>query len=96
MNDAKREHPVGMIGLGIMGGAIGRNLVAGGRRVIGYDIDRARCDEAEADGLEIARDAAEVAQRARHVLLSLPNPHALHATAQRLRMPIRRGASSPR
>src|SRR5436190_1246862 len=82
MNNTKGEPPVGMIALGIMGGAIGRNLVAGGRRVIGYDIDRARCDEAEAAGLEIARDAAEVAQRARHVLLSLPNPHALHATAR--------------
>jgi L-threonate 2-dehydrogenase len=82
MNNTKREHPVGMIGLGIMGGAIGRNLVAGGRRVIGYDIDPARCDEAESGGLEIARDAAEVARQARHVLLSLPNPHALHATAR--------------
>ena len=33
---------VGIIGLGIMGGAIGRNLIARGWHVIGFDIDAAR------------------------------------------------------
>ena len=31
---------VGVIGLGIMGGAFAKNLVAAGWRVIGYDIKR--------------------------------------------------------
>ncbi len=33
---------VGIIGLGIMGSAISRNLVERGWRVIGFDIDAAR------------------------------------------------------
>ena len=36
------EKRIGIIGLGIMGGAFARNLVAGGWKVIGYDIDAAR------------------------------------------------------
>ena len=36
------DKTVGMIGLGIMGGAIARNLVERGWRVIGYDTDAAR------------------------------------------------------
>ena len=33
---------VGIVGLGIMGGAFANNLVDAGWRVIGYDIDPAR------------------------------------------------------
>jgi len=36
---------VGIVGLGIMGGAIGRNLVDRGWRVIGFDTDTVRCAE---------------------------------------------------
>ena len=36
---------VGVIGLGIMGGAMARNLVAGGWRVVGFDVDAARQSE---------------------------------------------------
>jgi len=34
-----RKKTVGVVGLGIMGGAFARNLVGAGWRVIGYDID---------------------------------------------------------
>ena len=36
------DKTVGMIGLGIMGSAIARNLVERGWKVIGYDIDAGR------------------------------------------------------
>ena len=65
-----------------MGGAIGRNLVADGWRVIGHDIDAARCAEAEAAGIEIAQGAAQLAERAPNILVSLPTPQALHATVR--------------
>jgi L-threonate 2-dehydrogenase len=71
---------VGIIGLGIMGGAIARNLVARGWQVVGFDIDAARCAEARANGVEIATDAAQVAARAEVIMLSLPNPAAVHST----------------
>src|SRR5262249_42967699 len=80
MSNAKREHPVGIIGLGIMGGAIGRNLTAAGWHVIGHDIDAARRAEAQAAGILIVGGAAKLAERAPHILVSLPNLQALHAT----------------
>jgi putative dehydrogenase len=56
---------VGIVGLGIMGGAFAKNLVAAGWRVVGYDIDPARRRTMARAGVEIAPDtktlAAEVA-----------------------------------
>ena len=65
---------VGVIGLGIMGGAIAKNLAAAGWQVIGFDIAKERCAEAKAAGVEIARDVAAVAGKATNILVSLPKP----------------------
>jgi L-threonate 2-dehydrogenase len=70
---------VGIIGLGIMGGAIARNLAAKGWNVAGFDTDPERCDEARANGVEIAANAAGVAVLADIILMSLPSPAAVHA-----------------
>jgi len=72
------DKTVGVIGLGIMGGAISRNLRQRGWRVIGADIAPDRCAELGADGIEIAPNAASVAGVAPLLLLSLPGPAALH------------------
>ena len=56
---------IGIIGLGIMGGAFARNLAAGGWKVIGYDIDAARKAEAKAAGVKIAASAEAVAKAAK-------------------------------
>ena len=55
---------IGVVGLGIMGGAFAKNLVAAGWRVIGCDLEPARCEEARAAGIEIVDDAAAVAEAA--------------------------------
>ena len=52
---------VGVIGLGIMGGAFAKNLVAAGWRVACFDTNPARRREARRAGVEIANNAAEVA-----------------------------------
>lgn len=70
---------VGIIGLGIMGGAIARNLLAAGVGVCGYDID-ARCIEALGQEGIAAGSAAEAAQGADLVLTSLPSAEALDET----------------
>ena len=44
---------VGVIGLGIMGGAIAKNLAAAGWNVVGHDIDDGRRKEAAAAGVTI-------------------------------------------
>jgi L-threonate 2-dehydrogenase len=72
----------GMIGLGIMGSAISRNLVERGWRVIGYDIDAARKKEAADAGVAIAADIAEVVRDAPIILTSLPTPAAVMDVAQ--------------
>ncbi len=80
----KTKGTVGVIGLGIMGGAFARNLAAAGWRVIGFDISLPRRREAERAGVEIAKSAAEVAGKAPTVLLSLPKPQALMDVAREI------------
>src|SRR6516162_5915867 len=72
---------VGIIGLGIMGGAFARNLVAAGRRVIGYDIAPARRRAMAKLSVELAEDVGALVQRARTIITSLPKPSALAETA---------------
>ena len=82
MSPAKSNKIAGVIGLGIMGGAFARNLVAKGWRVVGYDISAARRRELGRAGLEIASDAAAVAAAAPIIVTSLPKPEALLATVK--------------
>jgi 3-hydroxyisobutyrate dehydrogenase-like beta-hydroxyacid dehydrogenase len=68
---------VGMIGLGIMGGAFARNLAAAGCQVKGCDIDPARASELSEAGVEIALDVSAIAQSVPTIITSLPAPKAL-------------------
>jgi 3-hydroxyisobutyrate dehydrogenase-like beta-hydroxyacid dehydrogenase len=70
---------VGIVGLGIMGGAFARNLAEGGWRVLGYDIDPARRRALAKAGVEIMPDVATLARSAPVVITSLPSPQALDA-----------------
>jgi 3-hydroxyisobutyrate dehydrogenase-like beta-hydroxyacid dehydrogenase len=72
---------VGVIGLGIMGGAFAENLVAAGWPVVGYDIAPAQRRALARLGVKIADDVAAVAREAKTVITSLPKPQALAATA---------------
>jgi L-threonate 2-dehydrogenase len=83
---------VGMVGLGIMGSAISRNLAERGWRVIGFDTDAARRNEAAQAGVTIAADAAEVAREAPVIMTSLPSPAAVMDVAGI----IAKSAPSPR
>src|SRR5579863_8558538 len=78
---AGKQGVVGIVGLGIMGGAFAENLVAAGWRVIGYDIAPVRRRALARAGVEIAADAADVARKAKTIITSLPSPSALAATA---------------
>ena len=76
-----KKDSVGIVGLGIMGGAFAQNLLAARWRVIGYDIAPGRRRAVAKLGGEIAADASEVARRARTIIISLPKPSALVETA---------------
>jgi 3-hydroxyisobutyrate dehydrogenase-like beta-hydroxyacid dehydrogenase len=71
---------VGVVGLGIMGGAFARNLRAAGWRVIGYDIAASRRRTLARIDVEIAAGPGELAREARTIILSLPAPAALAST----------------
>jgi 3-hydroxyisobutyrate dehydrogenase-like beta-hydroxyacid dehydrogenase len=80
MSAAGAKGTVGVVGLGIMGGAIAKNLVATGWRVLGYDIDAARTREATAAGVETTASAGALAMTAPTIITSLPTPAALDVT----------------
>jgi L-threonate 2-dehydrogenase len=76
------DKTVGIIGLGIMGGAIAHNLVERGWRVIGFDIDAAKCAELAAEQVVIVEDVAHVVHNAPIVMTSLPTPAAVESVAK--------------
>ena len=65
-----------------MGGAIARNLVERGWRVIGFDIDAARCAELALADVTIADRRGQVARDAPIIMTSLPSPAAVEDVAQ--------------
>jgi len=78
------DRTVGIIGLGIMGGAIARNLVDRGWRVVGFDTDAARRAELAQANVTIAGDAGQVARDAPIVMTSLPTPAAVADVAHEI------------
>jgi 3-hydroxyisobutyrate dehydrogenase/glyoxylate/succinic semialdehyde reductase len=76
------DKTVGMVGLGIMGSAIARNLVDRGWRVIGFDIDAARRAELALANVTIVDDVGEVVRDAPVIMTSLPSPAAVETVAQ--------------
>ena len=80
----KNKGTVGVIGLGIMGGAFAKNLAAAGWCVVGYDISAARRREAQRAGVEIASSAIGVAEKVPTILTSLPKPQALMDTVRQI------------
>lgn len=76
------DKTVGIIGLGIMGGAIARNLVERGWRVVGFDVDPARNSELAQAHVMIATDIAQLVRNVPIVMTSLPTPAAVETVAQ--------------
>jgi L-threonate 2-dehydrogenase len=75
---------VGIVGLGIMGSAIARNLVERGWHVIGFDIDARRRDELARAGVTIVADVTQVAGGTEVVMTSLPSPAAAFDVAREI------------
>jgi putative dehydrogenase len=80
MKAGSQKGTVGIVGLGIMGGAFARNLVEAGWRVVGFDIDSGIKRAMAKLGVEIAADAKALAEAVPTIITSLPNASALHAT----------------
>jgi 3-hydroxyisobutyrate dehydrogenase-like beta-hydroxyacid dehydrogenase len=87
--DMKDKVPIGIVGLGIMGSAIARNLTRAGWRVSGFDVDRARAAAVANDGVTAAGSVTDVARTCPVVLTSLPSAAALDAVVSDI------GAANP-
>jgi putative dehydrogenase len=78
------DKTVGIIGLGIMGGAIAANLMERGWTVIGYDVDKDRMAELAAAGMATANSVQDVAKASVYILTSLPSPAAAFDVADQI------------
>lgn len=67
---------VGMVGLGIMGSAMARNMLSHGLSVTGFDLSSSAMGACEHDRFRPAGSPREVAEAADIVLLSLPSASA--------------------
>ena len=76
------DKTVGIVGLGIMGGAIARNLVDRGWRVIGFDTDAAKRAELRAAKVIIADSVEQLTRDAPVIMTSLPTPAAVESVAK--------------
>ncbi|MDE0099054.1 MAG: sulfolactaldehyde 3-reductase [Truepera sp.] len=63
---------IGFVGLGTMGLPMARNILEGGHRVIGFDLDSAARRRHHANGGEVAGSAAEAARGADLVVTMVP------------------------
>ncbi|MFM2239917.1 MAG: hypothetical protein RJA69_1291 [Pseudomonadota bacterium] len=73
------KQTVGVVGLGIMGGAYACNLLSKGFEVVGYDVAADRRQALVALGLQPATSPRDVARQCDCVVTSLPSPAAFHA-----------------
>jgi len=64
---------VGFVGLGLMGTAMSRNLIAAGFPVVGHDVRAEQVQALVAGGGKAAASAAEVAKQADAVITALPS-----------------------
>lgn len=69
---------IGILGLGIMGGAMARALIAAGHDVTGHDIDPRRLQALKRAGGRAQSSAAAVARSADALITALPSARALH------------------
>ena len=71
---------IGVIGLGLMGTAMSQKLMQEGHRVYGFDIDQSRLDVLAENGGAPASSAAEAAEDAQFVIISLLYSHVVRET----------------
>ncbi len=76
---ARGAGTVGIVGLGIMGGAFAKHLTAARLRVTGFDIAPPACAALRRLGGAVAESAAAVAARERIIITSLPSLAAFEA-----------------
>src|SRR5689334_23589095 len=78
------DKTVGIVGLGIMGSAIARNLVERGWHVIGFDVNPATNAELARANVSIAGSVAQLTRDVPIIMTSLPTPAAVERVAHEI------------
>jgi len=73
------KYEMGIVGLGVLGSAIAKNMAAGGASVLGYDISPDACAVAARDGVAIAESLPQLAAECPVIFTCLPSAAALEA-----------------
>jgi 3-hydroxyisobutyrate dehydrogenase-like beta-hydroxyacid dehydrogenase len=75
---------IGLVGLGIIGSAIFKNIQDSKFNPIGFDIDQKRIEELSASDFHVSSSLNEVLEKSSILISSLPNNHALDETIDSL------------
>lgn len=86
---------VGVVGLGMMGGSIARNLLERGHAVSGVDLDPARREAFAAAGGRLVAAAADLVGACPVILTSLPSEAALATVSSQLAAAIETSGAKP-
>ena len=84
--------PIGIIGLGTMGGAMAKILIKGGYNVLGFDIDAEKNENLKKAGGQIATSPQDIFSSSEISISSLPSPQALFQTANKVELKNSSGA----
>lgn len=82
---------IGVVGLGVMGAAMARNIIGAGHDVLGFDIDPDKTAALVQAGGRAAESVGAMARVADLVLLSLPSTAALVKVTEEIAATARRG-----
>jgi 3-hydroxyisobutyrate dehydrogenase-like beta-hydroxyacid dehydrogenase len=91
MSRPEDRKPVGLIGVGLLGGAIAERLLGRGFRVLGTDIDPSRCEALRRSGGETVPDPSEVVRSGDRIVLSLPTSAVVAAVIDGVEAALRPG-----
>ncbi|MDB5999833.1 MAG: garR 4 [Rhizobacter sp.] len=82
---------IGVVGMGIMGGAMARHLAAAGHEVVGFDPSAEAAQRLSASGGTPLASIGEVAARARVIVTSLPSVAAFETAMAAMAETLREG-----
>jgi 3-hydroxyisobutyrate dehydrogenase-like beta-hydroxyacid dehydrogenase len=86
------KQPVGIVGVGLMGMACARRLLAAGLPVIGYDVDAAKLEALAQAGGRRAASVADLARAANRIVCAVFNTEQVEQTADALLAALPAGA----
>ena len=68
---------IGLIGIGLVGSAMAERLIADRFKVVGFDIDQAKCEQLEQLGGTAVDNPVQIAEQVDRIILSLPDTDAV-------------------